>query len=194
MGGVGLGAGVIAAWTLPGDRLTFYEINPRVLRMSGEYFTYLRDARGSVDVVLGDARLSLEREAAAGAAPLDLLVLDAFSSDAIPLHLLTSEAFEVYFKRLRPGGVLAVHLTNLFLDLEPLVRGLALQAGKRSVVIDNPKDEAAGSEASTWMLVTADWKFLDEPLVKAGAAALPAEPGVLVFTDQYSNLFRLLRR
>lgn len=194
MGGVGLGAGVIAAWTLPGDRLTFYELNPLVLRLGEEYFTYLRDARGSVDVVLGDARLSLEREAAAGADPLDLLVLDAFSSDAIPLHLLTSEAFGVYFKRLRPGGVLAVHLTNLFLDLEPLVRGLALQAGKSSVVIDNPKDEASGSEASTWMLVTADGKFLDDPLVKAGAAALPAGPRTLVFTDQYSDLFRLLRR
>lgn len=194
MGGVGLGAGVIAAWTLPGDRLTFYELNPLVLRLGEEYFTYLKDARGSVEVVLGDARLSLEREAAAGAAPLDLLVLDAFSSDAIPLHLLTTEAFEVYFKRLRPGGVLAVHLTNLFLDLEPLVRGLALRAGKRSVVIDNPKDEAAGSEASTWMLVTADGKFLDGPLVKASAAALPAGQRTLVFTDQYSDLFRLLRR
>lgn len=194
MGGVGLGAGVIAAWTLPGDRLTFYELNPLVLRLGREYFTYLKDARGGVDVVLGDARLSLEREAAAGAEPLDLLVLDAFSSDAIPLHLLTAEAFEVYFKRLKPGGVLAVHLTNLFLDLEPLVRGLALRAGKRSVVIDNPRDEAAGSEASTWMLVTGDGKFLDESLVKASAAALPAGARTLVFTDQYSDLFRLLRR
>lgn len=193
MGGVGLGAGVIAAWTLPGDRLTFYEINPLVLRLSGEYFTYLRDARGGVETVMGDARLSLEREAAAAAAPLDLLVIDAFSSDAIPLHLLTREAFGIYFKRLRPDGVLAVHLSNLFLDLEPLVRGLALEAGKKTVLIDNPEDEATGSEAATWMLITGNEKFLGDPLIKASAAPLPADPKTLVFTDQYSNLFRLLR-
>ena len=194
MGGVGLGAGVIAAWTLPGDRLTFYEINPLVLRLSGEYFTYLRDARGGVETVLGDARLSLEREAAAGAAPLDLLVIDAFSSDAIPLHLLTREAFGVYFKRLRPDGVLAVHLSNLFLDLEPLVRGLALDAGKKAVLIENMKDEAAGAEAAAWMLVSGNGEFLGDPLIKAASAAPPAAPGTLVFTDQYSNLFRLIRQ
>ncbi|MDP2865134.1 MAG: fused MFS/spermidine synthase, partial [Elusimicrobiota bacterium] len=193
MGVVGLGAGVIAAWALPGDRLTFYEINPLVLRLSGEYFTYLRDSSAGGDIVMGDARLSLEREAAAAAEPLDLLVIDAFSSDAIPLHLLTREAFAVYFKRLRPDGVLAVHLSNLFLDLEPLVRGLAQEAGKKTVLIDNPEDEAAGSEAATWMLITGNEKFLSAPLVKAGAAALPADPKTLVFTDQYSNLFRLLR-
>ena len=194
IGGVGLGAGVIAAWTLPGDRLTFYEINPLVLRLSGEYFTYLRDARGGVETVLGDARLSLEREAAAAAAPLDLLVIDAFSSDAIPLHLLTREAFGVYFKRLRPDGVLAVHLTNLFLDLEPLVRGLAQDAGKKSVLIENPKDEAAGAEASVWLLVGGNDKFHGAPLIRAASAAPAAGPGTLVFTDQYSNLFRLIRR
>ncbi len=198
LGGVGLGAGVIAAWTLPSDRLTFYEINPLVLRLSGEYFTYLRAAAGAVDVVMGDARLSLERETAAGAAPrpepLDLLAIDAFSSDAIPLHLLTREAFAIYFKRLKPDGVLAVHLTNRFLDLEPLVRGLALERGLKAVVIDNPKDEAAGAEAATWMLVSGDEKFLGDPLVKSSAAALPPAPGTLVFTDQYSNLYRLLRR
>lgn len=197
LGGVGLGAGVMAAWARPSDRLTFYEINPLVLRLSGEYFTYLRDTSGAVDVVMGDARLSLERETAAGAAPrpepLDLLAIDAFSSDAIPLHLLTREAFGTYFGRLRPGGVLAVHLTNRFLDLEPLVRGLALERGLKTVVIDNPKDEAAGAEAANWMLVSGDEKFLGDPLVKSSAAALPPAPGTLVFTDQYSNLYRLLR-
>ncbi len=197
IGGVGLGAGVMAAWALPADRLTFYEINPLVLRLSGEYFSYLRDAAGIVNVVMGDARLSLERETAPGAAPrpepLDLLAIDAFSSDAIPLHLLTREAFVIYFKRLGPGGVLVVHLTNRFLDLEPLVRGLALERGKKAVVIDDQKDEAAGSEAATWMLVTGNEKFLSDPLVKSSAAALPPDPGTLVFTDQYSNLYRLLR-
>ena len=100
----------------------------------------------------------------------------------------------IVFRELEPVVDLAVHLSNLFLDLEPLVRGLALDAGKKAVLIDNPEDEASGSEAATWMLVTGNEKFLNEPLIKAGAAALPAKPGTLVFTDQYSNLFRLLRR
>jgi len=199
MGVVGLGAGIMAAWALPGDSITFYEINPLVLLFSGRYFSYLKDSRGHVDVVMGDARLSLERETADSVpapAPqrMDILVLDAFTSDAVPLHLLTREVFGTYFKRLRPGGVLAVHISNLFLDLEPLVRGLALQCGKKAVRIDNPRDERSGSEASTWMLVTDDEKFLNDPLVKGRAAAWPAGRKTLVFTDQYSNLFRLLKR
>ena len=212
IGVVGLGAGIMAAWTLPGERLVFYEINPLVVRLSNRYFTYLNDSRGPVNIVMGDARLSLEREVAGTASgpesappgiaaartgsrppPLDLLVLDAFNGDAVPLHLLTREAFETYFKRLRPDGVLAVHVTNLFLDLEPLVRGLALGCGKAAIMIGNPRDERTGSELSAWVLVTANEKFLKDPLVEGAAAAWPAGRKTLVFSDQYSNLFRLLK-
>ncbi len=214
MGFVGLGAGIMAAWGRPGDRLTFYEINPLVVHLSGEYFSYRRDSRGAVKVVLGDARLSLEREAARAAAqpdaltldalaggtavltpspPLDILVLDAFSGDAIPLHLLTSEAFKIYFKRLKSDGVLAVHVSNLFVDLEPLVLGLALERGKKAIVIDNDEDEKLGAETSTWVIVTGNKKFLADPLVRENIRPWSAGSKPLVFTDQYSNLFRLLR-
>lgn len=193
LGLVGLGAGIMAAWGLPGDMFVFYEINPLVLRLAREHFSYLDDSAAAVDTVPGDARLSLQREAAAGARPLDLLVLDAFSSDSIPLHLLTAEAFETYFKRLRPGGVLAVHITNRFVDLQPLVRGLAERAGKRAVWVENYEDKKTGAAGSEWALVTADENFLKEPLVAKNAGAWAAGREPLVFTDQYSNLFRLLK-
>ena len=215
MGFVGLGAGIMAAWGRPGDRLTFYEINPLVMGLGGAYFSYRRDSRGHVSVVMGDARLTLEREAARAAAPpgllaldalaggtaapapqppLDILVLDAFSGDAIPLHLLTREAFGTYLARLAPGGVLAVHVSNLFVDLEPLVRGLALERGMEAVVIDNDEDEAGGAEASTWVIATGNKKFLADPLIRDNVRPWAKDSRPMVFTDQYSNLFRLLRR
>ena len=191
---VGLGAGIMAAWGRAGDNFVFYEINPLVARLSGEYFTYVSGSPAKLDLVMGDARLSLEREAAAGAPPLDLLVLDAFSSDSIPMHLLTTEAFDVYFKRLRPGGVLAAHISNRYVDLEPLLRGLAAGAGKRAVLVTSYDDEAAGGSGSDWVLVTDDVKFLREPLVREAATPWAEGRRPLVFSDQYSNLFRLLRR
>jgi|GEM_PF-6433258 len=124
--------------------------------------------------------------------PLDILVLDAFTGDAIPLHLLTREAFEIYFKRLRPGGVLAVHVSNQFIDLEPLVHGLALERGKKAVVIRNPQNESRAVEESAWVLVTGNEKFLNDPLVRESVLAWPENCKTIAFTDQYSNLFRLL--
>ena len=126
--------------------------------------------------------------------PLDILVLDAFSGDAIPLHLLTREAFEIYFKRLKPDGVLAVHVSNLFVDLEPLVRGLALERGKKAVVMDNDADEDGGAETSTWVIATGNKKFLADPLVRENVRPWSQDSRPIVFTDQYSNLFRLLRK
>jgi len=193
LGLVGLGAGIMAAWGKPGDRFVFYEINPLVLRLAREHFSYLDDSEAAVDTVLGDARVSLQREAGAGARPLDLLVLDAFSGDSIPLHLLTAEAFDTYFKRLRPGGVLAVHISNRFVDLQPLLRGLAMRTGKRAVLMENSEDESTGAAVSEWVLLTAEKDFLLEPLVSTGAADWAAGREPLVFTDQYSNLFRLLK-
>ncbi len=193
LGLVGLGAGIMAAWGKPGDRFVFYEINPLVLRLAREHFSYLDDSEAAVDTVLGDARVSLQREAGAGARPLDLLVLDAFSSDSIPMHLLTAEAFDTYFKRLRPGGVLAVHISNRFVDLQPLMIGLARQGGKRAVLMGNEGDEATGAASSEWVLLTADESFMREPLVWKGVADWNVGREPLVFTDQYSNLFRLLK-
>lgn len=212
MGLVGLGAGIMAAWGRAGDRLTFYELNPLVLRFNNEYFSYIRDSPSDINLVMGDARLSLESEAALAGAPqkhltldtliseappartqpLDLLALDAFNGDAVPLHLLTREAFDIYFKRLRPGGVLAVHVSNQYLDLQPLVHGLALERGKKAVVIENWANESNGVEDSSWVLVTDNRQFLNDPIVRNNMIPWPKNRKTMIFTDQYSNLFRLL--
>ncbi|MCH8218993.1 MAG: fused MFS/spermidine synthase, partial [Planctomycetes bacterium] len=121
IGVVGLGVGTLAAYGREGDVIRFYEIDPQVFRFAEKLFSYLKDSEADVEVVPGDARLSLEREASQNS---DLLVLDAFSGGAVPVHLLTKEAFEVYLRHLNPDGVLAVHITNIHLDLAPVVRRL----------------------------------------------------------------------
>ncbi|MDT8287943.1 MAG: hypothetical protein RQ748_12610, partial [Elusimicrobiales bacterium] len=113
--------------------------------------------------------------------------------DAIPMHLLTTEAFRAYFRRLKPDGVLAVHVSNRFLDLEPLVVGLALQAGRRASIIESNEDEESGAAASTWVLVSADQELMSMPLIDRRARAMAEGREPLVFTDRFSNLFRLMR-
>ena len=122
MAAVGLGCGAMAAYVEPGRHWTFYEIDPNVVAVARNQFTYLKEARGTVDVVLGDARRKL---AAEPDGTFGLIVLDAFTSDAIPVHLLTREAFALYARKLKPGGVIAVHLSNRYLDLPPLVARVA---------------------------------------------------------------------
>jgi hypothetical protein len=193
LGVVGLGAGIMAAWGQTNDTIRFYEINPAVIDLCDRHFTYRQETPARTVVVLGDARLSLAREAAQGAAPLDVLVLDAFSGDSIPLHLLTREAFAVYWRRLKPAGVLAVHVSNRFLRLEPLVRGLAEDSGRTALLISNDSESAIGLEASSWVLVTTNAEFLADATVTERAKRWPGKRRTLVFTDRYSNLFRLLK-
>ena len=133
VGAIGLGVGTVAAYARPGDLFRFYEINPEVLRLATQRFTYLADCRGTCEVVLGDARLSLEAEEPPQ--PFDLLVLDAFSGDAIPTHLLTREAFDVYRRHLAPDGAIAVHISNNYLNLAPVVRRLAEHCGMKTTHI-----------------------------------------------------------
>ena len=156
VGTIGLGVGTLAAYARPGDEFRFYEINPAVPEMANRYFTYLKDCRGHHDVVLGDARLSLEREAPQG---FHVLVLDAFSGDAIPTHLLTREAFEIYLKHLDPAGILAVHITNKYLNLAPVVQGLADHFQMGATQIDVPDDDDKLINRSHWMLVTRNQDF-----------------------------------
>ncbi len=137
VGVVGLGVGTLATYARPGDRYRFYEINPEVLRLARKHFTYLDDCRGRWEVVLGDGRLSLEREPSQ---QFQLLVLDAFNGDAVPTHLLTAEAFAVYRRHLAPDGAIAVHVTNTYLSLAPVVRGLAENYGLHHVRIWNDGD------------------------------------------------------
>jgi len=192
VGVVGLGVGTLAAWSRPGDAFRFYELDPEVIRLSSDepaVFTYLRDAWGATSVVPGDGRLSLEREPPAG---FDVLVLDAFSSDAIPTHLLTREAFDVYRRHLAPGGVLAVQVTNRYLDLKPVVRGVAASLGLHALHV--PSFERGTLWPSDWMLVEQGAAVLDDELVSA--ASLPALGGRpdVVWTDDWSDLVSVLKR
>lgn len=194
LGVVGLGAGVSAAHGRKGDTIRFYEINPAVVEMSRRYFTYCKDTPAKMTIALGDARLSMERERQRGDnGRFDLLVLDAFTGDSIPLHLLTKEAFAVYWYHLKPDGILAAHISNRYIDLKPLVRGLARLAGKKAVLIsDDPKDDHTYS-SSTWVLVTSNPDVLRWKPIRSASEPWPKDgPRRLVFTDDYANLFKLL--
>lgn len=190
VGVIGLGTGTLAAYGRTGDEYRFYEIDPNVVRLSREEFSYLPDSRASVTVVLGDARLSLERESPGR---FDLLVVDAFTSDAIPVHLLTLEAFGLYFAHLKGDGVLAVHVSNKFLDLRPVVRMAAGALGKEARLVDTRDDgEDDNVFGATWVLVTGRKGFFDSPSLSS-SASIPVRPGQRVWTDGYSNLFRAIK-
>jgi hypothetical protein len=182
IGLVGLGVGTLAAYAKPGDELRFYEINPDVERLARQYFTYLADTHGKVDVVLGDARLSLEREAPQ---QFNILVLDAFSGDAIPTHLLTTEAFDIYAKHLKLGGVLAVHFSNRSVDLGPLL----LHQAKRLNMYTCVGDQNAG----WWMLMTTDQSLLLSPQMRRGTQLVQPSDRAALWTDDHINLLGAIK-
>jgi SAM-dependent methyltransferase len=188
VGVVGLGTGTLAAYGQAGDYFRFYEISPVVARMAREHFTYLRDSPAAIEVVLGDARLSLEREEGQ---QFDVLVLDAFSSDAVPLHLLTLEAFAGYFRHLRPGGVIAAHVSNLHVDLTGPVHAAARQLGCHDAHIRTRMDVDLARFPAAWHLLTRDAAIIDRAVQEKAAVRPPAESGT-VWTDDYSNLLSAL--
>lgn len=205
VGVVGLGTGTLAAYAEAGDYYRFYDINPAVERIAETWFHYLADSRAEgadVRVILGDARLSLERQEPQH---FDVLALDAFSSDAIPIHLLTREAFEVYLRRhLKPDGVLAVHISNRYLELEPVVVAQADHFGYQAVIVESKSDKENRVDSATWVLVTKNERLLEsEPLreviEKAKEDAQDDEDTQrllsrrVLWTDDYSNLFSVLK-
>lgn len=189
VGLVGLGAGTLAAYGRAGDTLRFYEINSMVVDFARRHFTYLSDTPARVEVVIGDARLQLSREPAQG---FDLLVVDAFSGDSIPVHLLTRQAFEVYLRHLKPGGVLALHLSNLYLDLQPVVRSVARSLKLESLPAHNAPDTKNGVHASHWAFVGKAEDVARLP-VEGNALAISQKPP-RAWTDDYSTLLAVLRR
>ncbi len=190
VGVIGLGTGTLATYGRPGDYYRIYEINPLVIDIANKYFTFLRDSQAKVEVALGDARLSLEREPTQ---LFDVLAVDAFSGDSIPVHLLTAEAFQLYFRHLKPDGVLAVHVSNRYLDLKPVVRQLADRFKRSSIVVDTDDGDGDGTFGSTWVLVTLNQTFLATPEVAAAAREAPLRSDLRLWTDDYSNLFRILK-
>lgn len=190
-GVVGLGVGVMSGYVRRDDYVRLYEINPDVLRIADEYFTFLPTARQKskqVDVLLGDARLTLERQESQG---FDLLAIDAFSSDAIPTHLLTNEAFELYFKHLNPNGVLAVHISNRYVDLVPVCARAAEHVNRSARVVRSISDGTF--DTSIWVLVTANQQLMArQEFQGSNTYAARAADSFKGWTDQYSSIWPLL--
>ena len=190
VGIIGLGAGTLAAYCRPGDSFRFYEINPTVVGIAEKDFYYLQECPAEHTVALGDARLQLEREQPQR---YDVLAVDAFSGDSIPIHLLTVEAFREYLRHLKPSGVLAVHISNRYLDLSKVVARANQELGLHSVLISSPDEEAKAISRADWVIMTRDPKLLEsEPWQVSGREDL--EPSKLrLWTDDYSSVLEILK-
>jgi hypothetical protein len=191
VGAIGLGVGTVAAYGREGDYYRFYEINPSIVEVAQKTFLFLNKCPAKVDIQLGDARLSLEREPAQH---FDVLILDAFSGDSIPSHLLTQEAFHLYRRHLKPSGVMALHISNRHLKLEPVVLSQAEHLGMKCVQIVNDSDARQAVLMSKWMLVTNNESFLAQPEIRSVARTFRRQPGpgFPLWTDRYNNLFQIL--
>ena len=190
VGVIGLGAGTVAAYGDAGDVFRFYEINPLMERLARHWFTFLHDSGGKISVVPGDARLSLAGE---GDQHFNVIVIDAFSGDAIPVHLLTREALALYRRHLEPDGVIAFHVSNQYIDLEPVIAGIAADAGLEAISVHSRGDEQNGLYYADWILVTANEAFLRQPEIVNSGFPAPLRADVRLWTDNYSSVFPLLR-
>jgi SAM-dependent methyltransferase len=190
VGVIGLGTGTIAAYAYEGDEFAFYEINPLVVRIAQQDFTFLRDSKAHISFELGDARLTLERQPPQR---LDLLAVDAFSSDSIPVHLLALEAFELYFRHLKPDGILAVHISNRHLFLEPVVAAAAEKLNKDAVLIESPGDRANEIFLARWVLLANRSVFQQLPDIEEAGEPATTLARVKLWTDSYSSLFAVLK-
>jgi spermidine synthase len=188
IGVIGLGAGSLASYALPGDTIRFYEINPLVETIAREQFFYLCECQGTTEVILGDGRLSLEHEPTQN---YDLFVVDAFSGDAVPVHLLTKQALELYFRHLKPNGILALHITNSHLDLAPVVLKLASTLEKHAVIILNEPDAENNVYGARWALILSS--PLIDPAIRNAADKVALRTDMRVWTDDYNNLFQILK-
>ena len=189
VGIVGLGAGTIATYGSKGDIYRFYDINPAVITIANRDFSYLKNSDAKIETALGDARLTLEREPPQ---QFDVLAIDAFSSDAIPMHLLTAEALAIYRKHMKPGGIIAFHVTNRYLDLAPVVQRLAEAQGMQSVFIYDDTSDGMTS-ISDWVLVTDDPKSLEAPQISDVSVPVEPRPGLKLWTDDFNNIVQVLK-
>jgi SAM-dependent methyltransferase len=190
VGVVGVGVGTLATYGRAGDVFRYYELDPNVVRLAREHFSFLEDSPATIELALGDGRLSLEREPPQR---FDLLVLDAFSSDAVPAHLLTLEAGASYARHLAPAGVLAFHVSNRYLQLAPVVKRLAESLALEAVqVVDRPP-KGGHLKASEWVVLSANRAVLDA--MRAGGATPVVVPAAFrPWTDDFNDLFSVLRR
>ncbi|MBX6360050.1 MAG: fused MFS/spermidine synthase [Acidobacterium ailaaui] len=190
VGVVGLGTGTLAVYGQPEDSFRFYEIDPLVERLARELFTYLRETPARVDVVPGDARYSLNVDRGA---PFDVLVLDAFSGDAVPVHLLTTQALSLYQKHLTPDGILAFHISSQYLNLEPVLAREAQQARLHAVTVFSSAEESSGIFAAEWVLLTRNERFLAQPEVARASRPAQIQTNVRLWTDDYASVLPILK-
>jgi len=190
VGVIGLGAGTLTTYGRQGDHYTVYDINPLVMKIAQNDFRFLRESPARKELVLGDARLSLEQEQPK---QFDVLAVDAFSGDAIPVHLLTREAFALYWRHLKPDGVLAVHVSNRYLSLGPVVALAAAEDGKQAMMVSNEDDDDKEISDADWVLVTSRPGFFEQSGFKKVAEKIKPVTGLRTWTDDYSNLFKILR-
>lgn len=197
IGLLGLGVGTVAAYGKPGDYLRIYEIDPHVKEVAARPFSYVARSAARIDIVMGDGRLSMEREESQN---LDFLIMDAFSSDAVPVHLLTKEAFEIYVRHLKPDGVILVNISNRYLDLRPVIENAARAFQLQSHHI-NSEDGGESEEdsgwwlyASTWMVLSRNQEFMNRPALRnAASAPMTAPNNIPLWTDDYTSMFRVLQ-
>ncbi len=189
VGLIGLGTGTLAAYGKTGDVYRFYEINPHVIDLAQKEFSFMRDSQARIEIVLGDARLSLEKEEPQ---KFDVLAVDAFSGGSVPIHLITREAMAVYLRHLNPDGIIAFHVTNRYLRLAPVVERVAKDHGLHVVLID---DEAIDSplSATDWVLVSRDKKILQQKAILSASSPIQPIPGLATWTDDFNNLFDVLK-
>ncbi len=189
VGIVGLGAGTVAAYAQPNDTFRFYEINPQVIDLARSLFFYLRESSCKPTVLLGDARLTLVSDRSA----FDVLALDAFSGDAIPVHLLTREAFALYLSHLNSGGALAFHVSNDFLDLSPVIDQLAHERNLSAVLVRNHEHSEDSVLAADWVLVTKNRQVLANEAIRRHSIPIGSRNGLRPWTDNYNNLLQVLK-
>jgi hypothetical protein len=194
IGILGLGCGTLAAYGRPGDTLRIYEINPQVLEIAKRDFTYLRDTPAKVEMALGDGRLVLDGEPVDDAHLFDILVMDAFSGDSVPVHLITREAFGMYFRHLKPSGILAVNISNTYLALDPVMERAANAFGKTALVYHwSPKEDDEMCFGCSWTLMMNKETLAAHPELAQNAEILRQKRPFRVWTDDFSNMFSILR-
>ncbi len=192
VGVIGLGAGTLMSYGRAGDEYHLYEINPAVIRFAEGEFSFLSQSPARKHIHLGDARLTLERQRPMG---FDVLLVDAFSGDSVPVHLLTAEAFGLYFRHLKPDGMLAVHISNKYLDLEPVVAANAGRMGLAALVFDDDHpDSDETCYGTTWVLLQTKPTLAGRPALSQKGKPLQEQPNFPAWTDAFSNMWSILKK
>ena len=189
VGVIGLGAGTLAVYGQPGDTYRMYEINPQVIELAKSEFTFMSDSPATIDTVLGDARLSMEREEPQN---FDVLAVDAFSGDSIPVHMITAQAMDVYLRHMKPDGIIAFHITNRFLWLAPVVENICKQKGL-SIALIHDENDSPELRNTDWVLVSRNPQMLEQEAIRGRATPIQGIPGLGVWTDDFNNLFEVLK-